>query len=794
MAFDEATMSAFEDAVAAMREGLGAETDNDDWEPSDRWRLRPIVIAEGNTLACVKNVETTFDEFSYKLKSARPGPKEGSYYTQGKVRGVRRGNEEMCTQSLAVLDVDAGQDPKEIIARAREYGLHVLIHSTHSSTPEHQKFRVVAPLDNDVPTDLQQWPRVIKALATLLGAAYDKACTDPGRLFYHPRHPADQKPWWLEAEGAPVRYADLLAYADWLAAQETQTRDEPHKRKGAKRPQLVTPNLFRFAVTCDAVFDIELFYKEHAPDDVRGAASGGGQHCRCPNEDGDVSGRPHTERGSHVKAFRVVNAWNNKVGQGWTAHCLTGGCTEHFGKDRLLFLDALCQQFGITDAIELLKWCSDPDEARKLYEAWDDFTRKNGSILRGDPNNIRKAITRLGVELRFDEFAERMLMKGLDGDDEIEAKDADVMKLRFRIYDTFGFLPTKDTFYDLVPDTARENTFHPVKDYLDVAQAGWDGIKRVDTFSVVYLGTEDTPFNRAAIKAWLIAAVRRIRAPGTKFDELPTFEGPQGTLKSTALKILAVRPEWFSDGIPLNADSKVVIERTKGIWIVEIAEMFGMKKDIDSIKAFLSRWKDQARGAYGRIAEVVYRQFICAGTTNSLKYLRDLTGNRRFWPIKIGTIDLAMLKRDLDQIWGEAAAMEAAGVSTTLDSSLWDVAAKIQDERRVENPYFDVLQPYFGEKEGRIRSTDVYKLLRIPVERQHQGVTDLVNDAMARLRWAKKPSLKLHGKTANGFMRHEKCADVWTVKFDTDGHVNLVLADDPEGLRGRANGGLGERA
>ena len=238
-------LDALSDAFRAFAEAdqnNDSDNDNDFLEPWERWRLRPIVIAEGSTLACVQNVETTFDAFSYKLRSARPGPKEGSYYTQGKVRGVRRGNKEMCTQSLAVLDVDAGQDPKEIIARAREYGLHVLIHSTHSSTPECPKFRVVVPLDSEVPTDLLQWPRVIKALATLLGAAFDKACTDAGRLFYYPRYPADQMPWCLEAEGAPVRYADLLTLADVIEGAEKKNRQsesgqEREKRKSAREKE-----------------------------------------------------------------------------------------------------------------------------------------------------------------------------------------------------------------------------------------------------------------------------------------------------------------------------------------------------------------------------------------------------------------------------------------------------------------------------------------------------------------------------------------------------------------------------
>jgi len=783
------------DTIAARfsAEALGAKSpepqnDNDFLEPHERWLSRSIVVAEADSAKSLnfKNTAMTFDAFLHKLKDVKVGPKEGTCYTQGSLEGSRRLAIAMRSMSIIVLDVDGGEPPEPIIKRALELGIYVLVQPTHSSTDAVLKYRVVVPLDSDVPADPKEWKRLYRACASLLGVPFDPSCTDVSRLFYYHRVPQDTRSWRMEAPGSALA-VELLVKLSALAEDAGKSDAQGARGKSSKKLAIGTPNLLRFTVTCGKVFDVEKFYLDHAPDEVRGAAAGGGLHCRCPNEGGEVSGRPHTKQGDVVTAFRVVSPWHNAGGEGWTAHCLTAGCTEHFGGDRLLFLDAFCQLFGIKDAAELLAWCSDPDEARTLYQEWDAFARNSkGAILAGDPDNIRKAVSRLGVKLRFDEFANRILMKGLNGDDEIEAKDADVSKLRFRIYEAFNFLSPKELFHkDVVPYIARQNTFHPVRDYLADTESRWDGTKRIDTFYIDYFSAEDTAFNRAAAKCWMVAAVRRIRAPGAKFDELPVLESPQGTSKSSALAILAVDPQWFSDGIPLNADSKIVIERTRGIWIAEIAEMFGLKKDIDAIKAFLSRWKDQARGAYGHIPEAVYRQFICAGTTNSLNYLRDLTGNRRFWPIAVGNIDLEALKRDLDQLWGEAAALEAAGESHRLDRSLWEVAAKIQDARRIENPYFDVLEPFFGTKEGRIRSTDVYDLLRISVDRRNAGVIELVNDAMKQLGWEKKRSLRMYGKVANGFMRNLGCPDVWHRKCDAKNeHWSLELELDPETLSG----------
>jgi predicted P-loop ATPase len=139
-------------------------------------------------------------------------------------------------------------------------------------------------------------------------------------------------------------------------------------------------------------------------------------------------------------------------------------------------------------------------------------------------------------------------------------------------------------------------------------------------------------------RLWLVAAVRRIREPGCKFDEMLVLESPtQGLDKSSALAALAVKDDWFTDQLPLNADDKKVIETLAGRWIVEAAEL----------KAFLSQRIDRARMSYGRLVTEVPRQCVIVGTTNDDAYLRDSTGNRRFWPVKIDRFDLAALRRDV---------------------------------------------------------------------------------------------------------------------------------------------------
>jgi predicted P-loop ATPase len=201
-----------------------------------------------------------------------------------------------------------------------------------------------------------------------------------------------------------------------------------------------------------------------------------------------------------------------------------------------------------------------------------------------------------------------------------------------------------------------------------------------------YAGADDTPFNRAIGRIWLIAGVRRIRRPGTKFDTLLVIESPEGKNKSEALRILATRNDWFIDCLDLGAKPKDVIEQTAGTWIVECGELDGLTtREEGAIKSMLSRQADKARAAYGHFAERVERQFIACGTTNEAEWLRN--EGRRYWPVRVVRFNLVTLSRDVGQLWAEAAAAEALGESITLPETLWVKAAEVRAERVMANPF-----------------------------------------------------------------------------------------------------------
>jgi hypothetical protein len=381
-----------------------------------------------------------------------------------------------------------------------------------------------------------------------------------------------------------------------------------------------------------------------------------------------------------------------------------------------------------------------------------DFVRgEGGRIIKTSPENSRLAIKRLGVSLHLNEFSGQTEITGLPSFDAGELTDAMAIRLRFLINEQFSFLPSNDLLTQILTDIASQNRYHPVRDYLNGLV--WDGVPRIGNWLIRYAGAEDTDFNKAAGRIFLLAGVRRVRLPGVKFDTVLVFESVvQGQNKSTALRILAVKDEWFSDNLQLGASAKESIEGTQGIWIVEFGELSGtQRRDRDQILTFLSRQDDRARVAYGRRSERFPRQFIGAATTNKTEYLAQ--EERRILPVAIKKFDLGALRRDRDQLWAEAAHYEAQGETISLPERLWKDAAEVRKNRRQENPFIAVLAEYLeklghpdtvapaqiwealGETSKRLDGTT--ELRPIPVERRARHCTAM-GEAMAELGYAKR--------------------------------------------------------
>jgi hypothetical protein len=418
-----------------------------------------------------------------------------------------------------------------------------------------------------------------------------------------------------------------------------------------------------------------------------------------------------------------------------------------------------------------------------------NFDTNNNDKPHGSATNIRVALLKLGVEVRYDEFADRMLIAGLPSFGPL-LDDAAVDRLWLALDERFHFQPQRGMLFTVLADTARLCRFHPVREYLDGLT--WDGVPRIDRWLTTYGGAENTEYVRAVGSLFLIAAVGRVRLPGCKFDEMLVLENPeQGNNKSTALAILAVRDEWFSDDLPLNADSKRTIEALRGRWIVEAAELSGMRRaDVEHLKAFLSRQVDRARMSYDRLITERPRQCVIAGTTNSEEYLRDTTGNRRMWPVAVRSFDVEALRRDRDQLWAETAAREARGDSIRLDPRLWEAAGREQAERLTQDPYHEALAHELDSFEGglKIAAADVWTILDLKPGQRSQDQNRRVGEAMRKLSWRHPNTagnVRIEGKLVRGYVKGEQpwrtVSARWLYNEDTGERLLRVTCADEDG-------------
>lgn len=235
---------------------------------------------------------------------------------------------------------------------------------------------------------------------------------------------------------------------------------------------------------------------------------------------------------------------------------------------------------------------------------------------------------------------------------------------------------------EVVKQIASENSFHPVRDYLD--RLTWDGKPRINTWLKTHLGaTAPEPYLTEVSRKTLCAMIARVYQPGVKFDHMLILEGKQGVGKSSVCRILASQ-EWFSD-TSVDINSKDGMLNLQGAWVVEISELMAMKKvESEAYKSFFSRSVDRVRSPYNRMWEDYPRQCIFIGSTNESSYLKDKSGNRRFWPVEIDHCDQASLRRDRNQLFAEAKwVWELTGEPLYLDLPESAEQALEYQERRV---------------------------------------------------------------------------------------------------------------
>lgn len=381
-----------------------------------------------------------------------------------------------------------------------------------------------------------------------------------------------------------------------------------------------------------------------------------------------------------------------------------------------------------------------------------DRTTKDGNPL-SSFNNTVEALRAFGLEFGYDEFRKQRVIGGHYLQDFAGplSDNAEVF-LRSLVRKHFGFDTGKDNVHDAIAELCLHNRFDSLLAHIEALPA-WDGTTRLDSWLVDYFGAEDSVYAREVGAVVLSAAIARAFEPGAKFDYMLVLIGEQGIRKSSAVRILAGGDAFFSDAPLLAAkDAKEILELTAGVWIQECAELDGIsRKDTETLKAMIVRTHDKARAAYGRTTQEVPRRFVMIGTTNERRFLRDATGNRRFWPMEVQRIDSDGLAAVRDQLLAEALARYRSGTARLwLGDEAEAIARRLQGEHlAVDGSYRELLE--FLEPEGVrdgspfVATETVYTRLGIEAGMRSGAVAHRVAAVMASLGWRSYPHPITHG-------------------------------------------------
>lgn len=627
----------------------------------------------------------------------------GGYCNNGSRSDIR-------SRSILALDADYAEDG--LWADWCLMGYSSAMYTTHKHTPEKPRLRLVIPLSRDVtPGEYQAIGR--KIAATIGIDQFDDSTYQPQRCMFWPSTSRDGEFLFDYNDGDILDPDSILAsYKNWqdISSWPMSSRVSEIAKKAASKQAdpLTKPGLVgAFCRTYSIEDAIETFVPVYTPCDEpnRYTYTEGSAAAGVVTYEGKFSYSFHATdpaSGMLCNAFDLVRLHlfgdqdaDFDPSKPVTSRPSWRAMSELASQDPKVRAQVVADRMAEVDG-DFVDLDADADWASKLKVTKDGAiasTIENVVIILGhDP--------KLSGRLAYDEMTHNIVTVG-DTPWRSEAgqwTDADDSALRFYLEKNYG-LSGKDKIFDAVNVAAMQNSFHPVKEYL--ARCVWDEKERLDTLLIDYLGAGDSAYVRAVTRKAFVAAVARIFRPGCKFDYMLTLRGAQGIGKSALIGKLG--GQWYSDSFS-TVQGKDAYEQVLGCWLVEVGELAGMKKaEAEVIKLFISKQVDRFRPAYGRRTQEFPRQCIFIGTTNETAFLRDSTGNRRFWVVDTPCEPKLSLWDDLtpevvQQVWAEAVYRYNAGEDLFLPQELEKVAAETQAAFEEESPKTGIIAEYLDRK------------------------------------------------------------------------------------------------
>ena len=680
-----------------------------------------IAIGLNVTSRVWKNTKITWSSLVKKL--ATPVVTAESYKTfinaskeeQGKIKDVggfvggfltngKRDKTNVLYRQLVTLDIDFSHENFWWDFQML-FDCAAVIHSTHKSCAEKPRHRLIIPLDREV--SQEEYQAIARKIAGDLNIdLFDQSTFDVNRLMFWPSVSSDME-YYFQYQDGPFLEADyvLNLYKDWhdtsewptasnssdVISQAIKKQEDPEDKKGIVGvfcrtysiqkaietflSDIYTPageNRYTYINGSTAagliVYDDKFAYSHHGTDPAGGRLCNAFDLVRIHKFGHLDSGREKEDKDK--KSFKAMEDFASK-------DSLT---KQHIANEK--FLEA---KFEFAEDAK--------EETEEEYDT--SWTQQLDANTKGEYDN---SANNLNVIIQNDQFLKNIFkLNTFDNKRYVTRslpwrkinsmeplRDVDYSGVRNYIECVYGIVSSQKVD-DALALEFEKNKFHPIRDYI-LAQK-WDGIPRIDTLLIDYFGAEDNAYTRASIRKMLCAAVARVFEPGIKFDTALILVGEQGTYKSTFVKKLGM--DWFSDTFT-TVQGKESFEQIQGAWLVEIAELSGLKKaEVETIKHYISKREDSFRPAYGRTVETYKRQCVFFGTTNNKDFLRDPTGNRRFMPIDVRTEYIKksvvddLTDEEVSQIWAEAYVLYKSGEPLYLTGEE-DILAKIEQHKHSE--------------------------------------------------------------------------------------------------------------
>lgn len=597
-----------------------------------------------------------------------------------------------------------------------QYGCAAAIYSTHKSTPNKPRHRLLIPLSREVSID--EYQAISRRVAGNLNIElFDQSTFEPERLMFWPSVSSDieyyfeyQDGEWLDVDTVLNTYDDWKNTSEWPSSNklsegllsDIKKQEDPEEKSG------IIGTFCRTYTIQDAISKFLPDLYEDAGEDrytyKLGSTTGG---LIVYNDKFAFS-----HHGTDPAGGRLCNAFDlvriHKFGH------LDSGPDSKLSQQKMEEFATTCVEVKKKIAEENLEKAKvefdNAGDCSGDEQEYDDSwiaqleANKKGEY-ENTSNNLNLILQNdkyLKNAFKLNEFDSKtyimrsMPWRQLESPEPV--KNVDYSGIRNYIECVYGIV-TVAKIDDALNLIAQRNSFHPVRDYLN--SVSWDGQERVNSLLTDYFGAEISTYSKAAIRKALCAAVARIFNPGTKYDMVLVLVGAQATYKSTFIRKLG--KDWFSDSFN-TFQGKEAYEQLQGAWLIEMAELSGLKKaEVETVKQFITKTEDMFRPAYGRAVETYRRQCVFFGTTNDMEFLRDSTGNRRFNPIEVRPKYATKSVKDLseeevDQIWAEAVQLYRAGENLYFSEEENAIAKTSQQNHSVTDDRTGIIEEYLNTK------------------------------------------------------------------------------------------------